>query len=217
MSANDAKAGQVAVAEQTAESTGDYLQNWLKRVRGGDIGSLPIIVGLVIIALVFQSLNQNYLTPVNFVNLIIQMAGIATIAIGVVFVLLLGEIDLSIGYVSAVCGVIVTMSAASALELPVVRGDACRSARRNHHRTGAGKHHHRLWAPIVYRHVGRTAGLERRRDPDGRRWRDDHPPGFGGGGRCKFLSAACAWMDRGNRDRHRLCRLNHHGQSDAPA
>ncbi|MBW7881670.1 MAG: ABC transporter permease [Caldilineaceae bacterium] len=111
MSAQDSEigSGQAALAEQATLSTGEYIQGYLKRVRGGELGTLPIIIGLVLIALIFQSLNQNYLTPVNFVNLIVQSAGIATIAVGVVFVLLLGEIDLSIGFVSAVCGVVMTI------------------------------------------------------------------------------------------------------------
>ena len=91
------------------QSTGEYLRSYLIRVRAGDIGSLPIILGLVVIAIIFQSQNQNYLTARNFVNLIVQMAGISVIAIGVVYVLLLGEIDLSIGYVSAVSAVFMTL------------------------------------------------------------------------------------------------------------
>ena len=69
-------------------------------LRSGELGALPIILGLIVIAVFFQSQNSNFLTDRNLVNLIVQMAGITTIAIGVVFVLLLGEIDLSIGYVS---------------------------------------------------------------------------------------------------------------------
>ncbi len=87
----------------------EYISTNLKRMRSGDLGSLPIILGVVVIAIIFQSLNENYLSPRNFVNLLVQMAGITTIAIGVVYVLLLGEIDLSIGYVSAVAAVFMTM------------------------------------------------------------------------------------------------------------
>jgi len=82
---------------------------YFKRMRAGDLGSLPIILGLVVIAAIFQTQNENFLTPRNFVNLIVQMAGITTMAYGVVYVLLLGEIDLSIGYVSAVAGVSMTL------------------------------------------------------------------------------------------------------------
>ncbi len=85
------------------------MRGYLRRLSSGDIGSLPIIVGMVLIAAIFQRANSNFLTPHNFVNLITQMAGTTMIAYGVVFVLLLGEIDLSIGYVSAVCGVAVAM------------------------------------------------------------------------------------------------------------
>ena len=87
-------------------SIGRYAKSWWDGVRSGDLGSLPIIVGLVVIAIVFQSQNDRFLTSGNFVNLMIQSAAFATIAMGVVFVLLLGEIDLSIGYVSGVASVL---------------------------------------------------------------------------------------------------------------
>lgn len=113
-----ANSGQAMLAEQTSLSTSEYIAGYIKRMRSGDIGALPIVVGLILIALIFQSLNKNFLTPVNLVNLIIQMAGLATIAIGVVFVLLLGEIDLSIGYVSAVAGVTMTLVFLPPFNLP---------------------------------------------------------------------------------------------------
>jgi len=68
---------------------------------------LPVILGLILIVAFFYSQDANYLTAGNFTNLMVQMAGVTTIAIGVVFVLLLGEIDLSIGYVSGIAGVVV--------------------------------------------------------------------------------------------------------------
>jgi D-xylose transport system permease protein len=83
-----------------------YGREWWNGVRAGDLGSLPIVVGLLIIAIVFQSQNDRFLTAGNFVNLVVQAAPVAVIAMGVVFVLLLGEIDLSIGYVSGVAGVL---------------------------------------------------------------------------------------------------------------
>lgn len=92
-----------------SQSMSDYINSYLKRMRAGDFGSVPIILGVVVIAIIFQTLNENYLTPRNFVNLVVQMAGITTIAIGVVYVLLLGEIDLSIGYVGAVAAVFMTL------------------------------------------------------------------------------------------------------------
>ena len=86
------------------ESFGAYAQRWWTGVKAGDLGSLPIIVGLIIIAIVFQTQNSNFLTAGNFVNLIVQAAAYALIGMGIVFVLLLGEIDLSVGYVSGVGG-----------------------------------------------------------------------------------------------------------------
>jgi D-xylose transport system permease protein len=97
--------GAPATATPGGESLDAYARRWWAGVKAGDLGSLPIVVGLVIIAIVFQSQNSNFLTAGNFVNLIVQAAAITTIGMGIVFVLLLGEIDLSVGYVSAVAGV----------------------------------------------------------------------------------------------------------------
>ena len=87
------------------ESLAGYARRWWTGVRAGELGSLPIIVGLVLIAVIFQSQNDRFLTAGNFVNLIVQMAAITVLGMGIVFVLLLGEIDLSIGFVSGVAGV----------------------------------------------------------------------------------------------------------------
>jgi D-xylose transport system permease protein len=82
-------------------------RSYVDRVKAGDVGSLPVIVGMVIITIIFTAKVSVFFTAVNFNNLIVQLAPIALIAIGVVFVLLLGEIDLSIGFVSGLCGVCV--------------------------------------------------------------------------------------------------------------
>ncbi len=76
-------------------------------LRSGDVGSLPVIIGIVAITLFFTSKSGIFFSAVNFTNLIGQMAGTTVIAFGVVFVLLIGEIDLSIGFVSGVAGVVV--------------------------------------------------------------------------------------------------------------
>ena len=90
---------------------GNSLREIAKRrwetIKAGDVGIFPVLFGLILITIFFQLKNDNYMTAPNFTNLMVQMAAITTIAIGVVFVLLLGEIDLSIGYVSGVAGVIV--------------------------------------------------------------------------------------------------------------
>ena len=88
---------------------GAYARRWAENVRGGELGSLPIIIGLVVIAIVFQVQNDRFLTAGNFVNLMVQGAPFALVAMGIVFVLLLGEIDLSVGYVSGVGGVITAL------------------------------------------------------------------------------------------------------------
>jgi D-xylose transport system permease protein len=87
----------------------EYLRGWLQRVRDGELGTLPIIVGLVLIVVTFAILEDNFFTERNFTNLLLQMSAVATIAIGVVFVLLVGEIDLSVAFVSAVGGVVMTL------------------------------------------------------------------------------------------------------------
>jgi D-xylose transport system permease protein len=99
-------------AEPTAEQTqtlSGFMRAWWQGVRGGELGSLPIIVGLIVIFLTFGLLEDNFFTERNFTNLLLQMAAVATIAIGVVFVLLIGEIDLSVAFVSAVGGVVMTL------------------------------------------------------------------------------------------------------------
>jgi D-xylose transport system permease protein len=92
--------------EAGRESLPDYARRWWGDVKQGELGSLPIVIGLIIIAIVFQSQNDRFLTAGNFVNLILQSAPFAILAMGIVFVLLLGEIDLSIGFVSGVAGVL---------------------------------------------------------------------------------------------------------------
>jgi len=83
------------------------VSRWWDNVRSGEIGSAPIILAIVLITIFFYSKNSNFVGATNFNNLIVQMAGTATIAFGVVFVLLLGEIDLSISYIGGVAGVVI--------------------------------------------------------------------------------------------------------------
>ncbi|MCO6449511.1 MAG: hypothetical protein J5I90_01870 [Caldilineales bacterium] len=117
----------VRMAEEEESTLGDYMQEWVQRVRGGDIGSLPIIFGLLLIALVFGFLQPLFFSPRNFVNLLLQMSPLTTIAIGVVFVLLIAEIDLSVGFVSGVIGVTAVLllrEPAPALPWPIALGVA---------------------------------------------------------------------------------------------
>ncbi|MEA2001685.1 MAG: ABC transporter permease [Actinomycetota bacterium] len=92
-------------ADDTPQTFGAYVTAWLVRVRSGDLGALPMVIGLIIIVIIFGSLNETYLKAVNLVNLLLQLSGLTLISIGVVFVLLIAEIDLSVAFVSAVGGV----------------------------------------------------------------------------------------------------------------
>ena len=79
----------------------------LDNIRAGNLGSWPVLIGLVVIATFFSFKADNFLSPGNFSNIITQMAGVTLLAYGVVFVLLIGEIDLSISYISGIAGVVV--------------------------------------------------------------------------------------------------------------
>jgi D-xylose transport system permease protein len=98
---------EVQAASEGPDSLGAVVRARIEALKSGEVGSLPVLVGLIAITVFFTSKSSVFFTAVNFTNLIGQMAGVTTIAIGVVFVLLIGEIDLSIGYVSGVAGVVV--------------------------------------------------------------------------------------------------------------
>jgi D-xylose transport system permease protein len=83
--------------------------NYLSRVKAGDIGSLPAVLGLVSLVAVFGAMSEYFLTNRNFANLLTQAAPVMVIAMGLVFVLLLGEIDLAAGYASGVCGAVLVL------------------------------------------------------------------------------------------------------------
>ena len=89
-----------------AEGFSGALGAFLDRVRSGDLGSLPVVVGLVIIWTVFYALNPIFLSPNNMVNLFFDCSVIGVISLGIVCVLLLGEIDLSVGSMSGVASAI---------------------------------------------------------------------------------------------------------------
>jgi D-xylose transport system permease protein len=89
-----------ADAEKPVEGVGalsTYVRGYLGRVRGGQLGSLPALVGLVVITAVFAIVHQGFLSAYNLEALVIQAAPIIIMAMGLIFVLLLGEIDLSAG------------------------------------------------------------------------------------------------------------------------
>lgn len=83
------------------------LRGFVDRVRSGDLGMLPVAIGLLLISVAFSILNPVFLAPANLVNLLFDAAAVGFIALGVVCVLLLGEIDLSIGSMSGLASAIV--------------------------------------------------------------------------------------------------------------
>ena len=95
--------------EVEAPSLKGAAKDYWARVKAGDIGSLPAILGLIALCLVFGSMSSVFLTPGNFANLITQAAAVIVIAMGLIFVLLLGEIDLSAGYTAGVTGAVLVI------------------------------------------------------------------------------------------------------------
>jgi D-xylose transport system permease protein len=101
-------AGAASTGPAVPSSAGEYLRLSLQRIRGGETGVLPVVGGLILVAILFQSLNSHFLTAGNLVNLLVQAAVFSLLAMGEVFALLLGEIDLSIGFVAGVGAVVMT-------------------------------------------------------------------------------------------------------------
>jgi D-xylose transport system permease protein len=91
-----------AAPDIIANSLGEYARIWLTKVRSGESGALPVILGLVVIVVYFQVRSSLFLSAGNLVNLMTAAAWIMMLGMAEVFVLLLGEIDLSIGYTSAI-------------------------------------------------------------------------------------------------------------------
>jgi D-xylose transport system permease protein len=91
---------------------GTAVSDYLARVRGGDVGSLPAVLGLVALVVVFSALRPTTFTGAfNFANLLHQSAAVIVIAMGLVFVLLLGEIDLSAGFAAGTAGAVMGIAA----------------------------------------------------------------------------------------------------------
>ncbi len=94
--------------EVVAQSLREYVHGQIQRIRGGEAGMIPVVLGLLAIVIVFQSISPHhvFLSAGNIVNLFQQSAVFMVLAMAEIFALLLGEIDLSIGYVGPVGGVI---------------------------------------------------------------------------------------------------------------
>ncbi|MEO3870585.1 sugar ABC transporter permease [Nonomuraea sp. B12E4] len=85
------------------------LADVVARARGGDLGVIPVVVGLVVIWTVLQVLNPIFLSSANLVNLTLESAAVGIIALGIVCVLLVGQIDLSVGSVSGLSGAVLAV------------------------------------------------------------------------------------------------------------
>jgi D-xylose transport system permease protein len=97
-----------ASADLLANSFGDYVGIVGRRLRSGESGALPVIIGLVVIVIIFQVKNSLFLSAGNLVNLMAQSAFIITLGMAEIFVLLLGDIDLAAGYTAA-CGAVIAL------------------------------------------------------------------------------------------------------------
>ena len=90
-----------------ADTLGNTIRGFVDRVRSGDLGSLPVVVGLIVICTAFESLNPVFLAPNNLVNLLFDCSTVGVISLGIVCILMVGEIDLSVGSVSGFASALV--------------------------------------------------------------------------------------------------------------
>ncbi|MBC6459559.1 sugar ABC transporter permease [Actinomadura sp. HBU206391] len=102
------------IVSKGAQETGSvpistHVRGYVDRVRGGEVGALPAILGLVVLCAIFSILRPAFLSEGNFANLFTQGAAVTVIAMGLVFVLLIGEIDLSAGFASGVCAAVLAV------------------------------------------------------------------------------------------------------------
>ncbi|HEX5117086.1 MAG TPA: ABC transporter permease [Pseudonocardiaceae bacterium] len=95
--------------DTTSLSTGEAIRDYGRKLRGGELGPLPALAGLVILLIIFTALSGNFLTLNNLANLMSQGAGETIIAMGIVPVLLLGEIDLSAGTASGLTAAVLAL------------------------------------------------------------------------------------------------------------
>jgi D-xylose transport system permease protein len=97
-----------ASADLLANSLSDYVRIVSRRIRSGESGALPVIIGLIVVVIYFQARNSLFLSPLNLVNLLAQSAFIITLGMAEIWVLLLGDIDLAAGFTAA-CGAVVAL------------------------------------------------------------------------------------------------------------
>jgi D-xylose transport system permease protein len=128
--------GAVAASDFAADAHsdagfGDAVRAYVRRVRGGDMGSLPAVLGLVVLFVVFGLANDRFMSALNLANLITQAGSICVLAMGLVFVLLLGDIDLSAGVAGGVSACVMGLTIVEMRWpwwLAVLAGIACGAA-----------------------------------------------------------------------------------------
>ncbi|KGI70007.1 ABC transporter permease [Mycolicibacterium rufum] len=128
--------GAVAASDFAADAHsdagfGDAVRAYVRRVRGGDMGSLPAVLGLVVLFVVFGLANDRFMSALNLANLITQAGSICVLAMGLVFVLLLGDIDLSAGVAGGVSACVMALTIVEARWpwwAAVLAGIACGAA-----------------------------------------------------------------------------------------
>src|SRR5215210_6825964 len=125
-------ASQFDIQEETGGSIGAAAHEYWTRVKGGDMGSLPAIIGVVALVVIFGIMEgETFLSKGNFANLINQGAAIMVLAMGLVFVLLLGEIDLSAGFAAGMGAAVLAVTLTNhgwAWQLSVLFAIACGAA-----------------------------------------------------------------------------------------
>ena len=95
--------------DTTSMSTGEAIKDYFARMKDGQLGSIPAVLGVIVLAILFSALSGDFFTLRNIANLLAQGAGQTIIAMGIVFVLLLGEIDLSAGTASGLCASVMAL------------------------------------------------------------------------------------------------------------
>ncbi|WP_026922424.1 sugar ABC transporter permease [Glycomyces arizonensis] len=93
-----------------ARAVAAHFRDYLAKVRGGEVGALPAVTGIIALCVVFGAADPVFLSVGNLANLFGQGAAVACIAMGLVFVLIIGEIDLSAGYASGVCAALMAVA-----------------------------------------------------------------------------------------------------------
>lgn len=123
--APDELAVKAAAPEVLADSLTEYLQVWGRRIRSGESGALPIVVGLIIIIIFFQIERSKFGSALNLVNLFQQASIYVLLGAAQLFALVLSEIDLSVGFVLAVGGMVIAELIASPVNFPWWLGILC--------------------------------------------------------------------------------------------